>query len=129
VADLVEIANVSGRACALSGFANVTLSTAASPTPVVAAQRKSGYFGGVSPTYNSKDLPSFTISAHRGTASFIVEESDAPLGSAISCSLFTKLSFTLKGFDFTYSFPVRLPACVRPIVLPIVKGTKGSWGF
>jgi hypothetical protein len=39
------------------------------------------------------------------------------------------LSFTLKGFDFTYTFPVRLPACNRPGVLPIVKGTKGSWGF
>jgi hypothetical protein len=129
VADLVEITNVSRRACTLTGYAKVTLTTAASPTPVVAAQRRRGYFGGVSPTYRSQVLPVFILGAHTGTASFIVEESDEPLGSATPCPLFTSLSFTLKGFDFTYTFPVRLPACNRPGVLPIVKGTKGSWGF
>jgi hypothetical protein len=129
VADIVEITNVSASACTITGFANVALTTAASPTPVVAMQRRTGYFGGVSPSYKSKVLPVFSLSAHTGTASFIVEESNKPLGSATSCPVFTKLSFTIKGFDFTYSFPVRLPACVRPGVLPIVKGTRGSWGF
>jgi hypothetical protein len=75
VADLVEITNVSRRACTLTGYAKVTLTTAASPTPVVAAQRRRGYFGGVSPTYRSQVLPVFILGAHTGTASFIVEES------------------------------------------------------
>ena len=129
VADLVEITNVSRRACTLTGYAKVTLTTTASPTPVVAVQRRRGYFGGLSPTYKSQVLPVSILGAHTGTASFIVEESDELLGSATPCPFFTKLSFTLKGFDFTYTFRVRLPACDRPGALPIVKGTKGSWGY
>ena len=129
IADIVEITNVSGSACTMTGFAKVTLTTATSPTYVVAVPRRTGYFGGLSPSYKAKVLPVFTLGAHTGTASFIVEESDEPQGSTTSCPVFTKLSFTMKGFDFSFSFPVRIPACVRPGVLPIVKGTKGSWGF
>ena len=129
VADIVEITNVSGSACTMTGFAKVTLTTATSPIHVVAVPRRTGYFGGLSPSYKAKILPVFTLGARTGTASFIVEEGDEPQGSATSCPVFTKLSVTMKGFDFSYSFPVRIPACGRPGVLPIVKGTNGSYGF
>ena len=71
-------------------------------------------------------LPVVTLRAHGGTASSMVEGGDIPIGNAIKCTIYTKVSITLANLSPPYRFATRFSGCIRPQVHPIVKGASGS---
>ena len=121
---LIEITNVSANACRLTGYPTVRMSVGASAVTTVAKRTRSGYMGGLAGA--TAPLPIVTLRAHGGMASSMVEGSHLPIGDAVSCTTYTKVSITLASLQPPYRFTTRFPGCVRPQVHPVVKGSTGS---
>jgi hypothetical protein len=120
--DLIVLTNIGARACTVVGYPTVAMSGGASVVSIVAKKTKSGYLGGIGPNI---PIPVVTLRAHGGSASSIVEGSDNPLGNAVECVIYNKMSVTLPHLSPAYRFTTKFPGCVRPAVHPFVRGSKG----
>ena len=122
VGDLIVIANVGANACSVEGYPTVKMSGGPSVVASVARKTKNGYLGGTGPIIA---IPVVTLRAHGGAASAIVEGTDVPVGNAVGCLIFTKMSVTLPRLGPAYRFNTKFSGCSRPEVHPFVRGAKG----
>lgn len=126
--DVIVITNISGNTCTETGYPVVTMTRAKSTVATTAKTTRNGYLGGLGGPNSKVPLPVVTLRAHGGTASSMVEGGDVPIGSAVTCLLYTKVSIALPRLSPPYHFTTRFSGCVRPQVHPIVKGSNGSSG-
>ncbi|MGB8195683.1 MAG: DUF4232 domain-containing protein [Acidimicrobiales bacterium] len=126
VADLIVFTNISANACSLSGYPAVRMSGSAKASALlVARDTLNGYLGGLA-RGTARSLPVVKLSAHGGVASSMVEGDDNPVGSALSCLEFSKVSVRIPHLSPPYRFTIKFPGCVRPQTHPIVKGPSGN---
>jgi hypothetical protein len=126
VADLIVFTNISANACSLSGYPAVRMTGSAKATTVlVARDTLNGYLGGLAGG-TARTLPVVKLSAHGGVASSMVEGDDNPVGNALSCLEFSKVSVRIPHLDPPYRFTIKFPGCIRPQTHPIVKGPSGN---
>jgi|GEM_PF-2447769 len=125
VGDLIVITNVGASACTVVGYPTVSMSGGANVISTVAKKTKDGYLGGLGGTGASMSIPVVTLRAHGGAASSIVEGGDVPVGNAVECVTYTKVSVTLPHLSPPYRFTTKLPGCIRPEVHPFVRGSRG----
>lgn len=125
VGDLIVISNVGASACTVTGYARVSMSGGANVVSTVAKKTKNGYLGGLGGTGTTMSIPAVTLRAHGGAASSIVEGGDVPVGNAVECVTYTKVSVALPLLNPPYRFTTKFPGCIRPEVHPFVRGSKG----
>jgi hypothetical protein len=126
VADLIVFTNISANACTLSGYPAVRMTGSAKASAVLVARNTlNGYLGGLS-RGTARTLPVVKLSAHGGVASSMVEGDDNPVGTALSCLTFSKVSVRIPHLNPPYRFTIKFPGCVRPETHPIVKGPSGN---
>lgn len=128
VAIVVQIKNVSGRACSLSGYPKAALRTSSTAKWIAATETQHGYLGGLGHTSQHMTLPIVVLHAHGGVASAMIEGSDVPAGNAKRCSNFRTVNVRLPHTATNAGFYFTFPACVTPQVHPIVAGIYGSAG-
>ncbi len=128
VAELIVITNISSSACKMTGYPSVTMTGGPSVVAAVAKKTRSGYLGGLGGPNANVPIPVITLRAHGGVASSMVEGGDVPVGTAVACVEYAKVSVALPGLSPPYRFTTKFPGCVRPQVHPIVKGSRGSQG-
>jgi hypothetical protein len=125
-AQLIVITNISSSECRVTGYPAVRMTGGASVLATIAKRTRNGYMGGLGGPNATVPLPVVTLRAHGGTASSMVEGGDIPIGNAIKCTIYTKVSITLANLSPPYRFATRFSGCIRPQVHPIVKGASGS---
>lgn len=125
VGDLIVITNVSASACTVNGYPTVRLSGGANVVATVARKTKNGFLGGLGGTGTTLTVPVVRLRAHGGGASSILEGGDVPVGNAVACVTYTKVSVALPRLSPPYRFTTRFPGCIRPQVHPFVPGSKG----
>jgi hypothetical protein len=126
VADLIIFTNISSSACTLSGYPAVRMTDSAKAAAVlIARDTLNGYLGGLAGA-SHQALPLVRLAAHGGVASSMVEGDDNPVGNAISCLDFSKVSVRIPHLSPPYRFTIKFPGCVRPLTHPIVKGPSGN---
>jgi hypothetical protein len=123
---IIVITNISASACKLSGYPTVKMTGGASVVTSVAKKTRNGYLGGLGGPNAYVPLPVVKLRAHGGTASSMVEGGDVPIGNAVGCVIFNKVSIEIANLKPSYRFGTRFSGCVRPQVHPIVKGSTGS---
>jgi hypothetical protein len=128
IAELIVIKNIGANNCTLRGYPSVTMTGGPSVVASVARKTRTGYLGGLGGPNAKVPLPVVTLRAHGGTASSMVEGGDVPIGNAVECVIFNKVSIVLPNLSPPYHYTTRFSGCVRPQVHPIVKGSKGSSG-
>jgi hypothetical protein len=126
VAEIIVIRNISASACRVTGYPTVRMTGGASVVASVARRTRNGYLGGLGGPNATVPLPVVTLRARGGTASSMVEGTDVPVGNAVSCVSYTRVSITLANLKPPYRFSTKFPGCSRPQVHPIVKGSSGS---
>jgi hypothetical protein len=126
IAEIIVITNISASACRVSGYPTVRMTGGANVVATVARRTRNGYLGGLGGPNATVPLPVVTLRAHGGTASSMVEGGDVPIGNAVECVLYTKVSITFAIMSPPYRFATRFFGCIRPQVHPIVKGSTGS---
>jgi hypothetical protein len=121
---LIQVTNVSGKACSLTGYPRVT-GVFASGVQRIFKDTLSGYMGGIN--YNplkKVKLPVVTLRARHGVASSIEESVHL-----LTCPSFTSYVVSLPHVTGgTYTFHLRSPDphCFQPEVHPFVPGSTGS---
>jgi len=125
-AQLIVITNISASACRVSGYPTVRMTGGANVVATVARRTRNDYLGGLGGPNATVPLPVVTLRAHGGTASSMVEGGDVPIGNAVECVIYTKVSIRLVIMSPPYRFATRFFGCIRPQVHPIVKGSSGS---
>ena len=125
VGDLIVITNVGASACAMTGYPTVRLSGGANVVATVARMTKNGFLGGLGGAGTTIPIPVVRLRAHGGAASSILEGGDVPVGNAVKCVTFTKMTVTLPRLSPPYRFTTKFPGCIRPQVHPFVPGSKG----
>ena len=125
VGDLIVITNVGSSACTMEGYPTVSMSGGANVMSTVAKKTKNGYLGGLGGTGTTISIPVVRLRAHGGAASSIVEGGDNPVGNAIKCVTYTKVSVALPHLSPPYRFTTKFPGCIRPEVHPFVRGSNG----
>jgi len=121
---LIQVTNVSGKVCSLTGYPRVT-GVFASGVERIFKDTFNGYLGGINYNPSSRTkLPAATLRARHGVASSM-EESVLRL----TCTGFTSYVVSLPhvtGGTYTFhnSFPDRY--CFQPEVHPFVLGSTGS---
>ena len=125
VGDLIVITNIGGSACTVAGYPTVSMSGGANVVPSVAKKTKNGFLGGLGGTGPTIPIPVVRLLAHGGAASSIVEGGDVPVGNAVECVTYTKVSVALPHLSPAYRFTTKFPGCIRPEVHPFVRGAKG----
>jgi hypothetical protein len=123
---LIVISNVSSSACAISGYPTVTMSGVANVVASVARKTLNGFLGGLGEAGAKLSLPTVTLHAHGGTASSLLEGSDNPVGKAVGCVTYKKVSIALPRLSPPYRYSKTFPGCTRAQVHPIVKGARGT---
>jgi Protein of unknown function (DUF4232) len=126
VADLLVLTNISSSTCTLKGYPTVRMTGGPSVLATIAKRTRNGYLGGLGGTSASVPIPNVTLKSHGGAASSMVEGGDVPVGSAVACVYYSKVSVTLPGLSPPYRFTSKFPGCVRPQVHPLVKGSRGT---
>jgi hypothetical protein len=115
--------NTGSSTCTLRGYATVTLVnesvTASHVASVTARKTPSGYLGGLAP--GTTTPPLVTLKSGE-VASFLVEGTDVPEGTAASCITFKELRITA---PLRTSLGAQLPGCSPPQVHPFVPGVTG----
>jgi hypothetical protein len=124
VGDLILLTNVGASACTVTGYPTVSMS-GVNVVTTVAKKTKNGFLGGLGGTGTTLTIPVVTLRAHGGAASSIVEGGDVPVGNAVGCVTFTKVSVALAHLSPSYRFTTKFPGCIRPEVHPFVRGSKG----
>jgi hypothetical protein len=129
---LFEMTNVSEHACSLKGYPGVTLLTAAGPDAtlrVTHIKAESSIYIGDS---LKGPVPTATLSARGGRASFWIAGSDMPLGyqPPSACGFATEVLVKPPGTDFSLKYRVgRIPFtwCENTIqATPVLAGRSGS---
>ena len=121
---LIQVTNVSGKACSLAGYPRVT-GVFASGVQRIFKETLNGYMGGIN--YNplkKVKLPVVTLRARHGVASSIEESVHL-----LTCPSFISFSVSLPHVTGgTYSFHLHSPDphCYEPEVHPFVPGSTGS---
>ena len=126
IAEIIVFRNISSNACRVSGYPTVRMSGGANVVATLARRTRNGYLGGLGGPNATVPLPVVTLRAHGGTASSMVEGSDVPIGNAVGCAVFTKVSITLATMKTPYRFLTKFSGCSRPQVHPVVTGPSGS---
>ena len=125
VGDLIVITNVGASACTVVGYPTVGMSGGANVKTIVAKKTKNGFLGGLGGTGATHSIPVVRLRAHGGAASSILEGGDVPVGNAVGCVTYTKVSVVLPHLSPPYRFTTKFPGCIRPEVHPFVRGSKG----
>jgi hypothetical protein len=128
VAEIIVITNISSSACKMTGYPTVRMTGGPSVVATVAKKTRSGYMGGLGGPNANVPIPDVTLRSHGGAASSLVEGVEIPVGKAVACVNYAKVSVTLPGLSPPYRFTSKFPGCIRPQVHPIVKGSSGSQG-
>jgi hypothetical protein len=122
--NLIQVTNVSGKVCSLTGYPRVT-GVFASGVQRIFKDTLNGYIGGlfINPSSGTK-LPVVTLRARHGVASSM-EESVLRLTCPGFTSYVVSLPHVTGGtYTFHNSFPDRY--CFQPEVHPFVPGSTGS---
>jgi hypothetical protein len=122
--NLIQVTNVSGKVCSLTGYPRVT-GVFASGVQRIFKDTPNGYLGGlfINPSSRTK-LPVATLRARHGVASSM-EESVLRLTCPGFTSYVVSLPHVTGGtYTFNISFPDRY--CFQPEVHPFVPGSTGS---
>jgi hypothetical protein len=126
VGSLIVITNISSSTCRMTGYPTVKMTGGPSVVATVAKKTRNGYLGGLGGPNATVPIPDVTLRPHGGAASSLVEGGDVPVGTAVECVYYSKVSVTLPGLSPGYRFTSKFPGCVRPQVHPIVKGSHGT---
>jgi hypothetical protein len=128
LAQLIVIKNIGANSCTETGYPTVRMTGGPSVVASVARKTRDGYLGGLGGPNAKVPLPVVILRAHGGTASSMVEGGDVPVGNAVECVIYTKVTIALPHLSPPYHYTTRFSGCVRPQVHPIVKGSTGSSG-
>jgi hypothetical protein len=128
-ASLIRVANVSGRACSVTGYPTVT-GIFASGVQRIYKDTLNGYTGGLATDPLSRDKPPVvTLRSRHGVATAMVEASENGTGPNPTCPGFTSYVVALpRVTDAKYTFHSRWPDlyCFDREVHPLVPGTTGD---
>jgi Protein of unknown function (DUF4232) len=119
---VILFTNQSKSICTLSGYPGVAGLDAQGNQVVQAERTLDGYLGGLQ---NDATTPPTVTLAPGQTASAIVEGTDNPVGSAISCPNYPALLVTPPNLTYSVRLTVGLPGCSPIEVHPVVPGTSG----
>ncbi len=128
--ELFAVENVSSHSCAVTGYPTLTFFSASGVRVAQQVKYLRSVYGKIG--FNRKGaLPSVTLAAHRGVASFWITEGDIPSGEPpMACHHYETIAVQPPGATRSLAIALQpdrgIYACTVVAVLPMMPGISGS---